>query len=818
MTVFFRVLEETKDKEKALINLIRGKISCNYSKYSIDPEEFKRLPGKPFAYWVGESIRALFERNEFLGDGNRTARVGLQTGDDFRFIRLWWEPNEAAVNKKWTPLAKGGKYRPYYDDLYLLVNWEHCGKEIEGHSGSVVRNQDYYFQYGLTWPMSTKSEFSIRPLNKNSIFGVKGPAFFVKDNCEKSLLAIMAILNSSIFSYLLKIYMAAADGSKGGAARSYLVGAVLQIPFLSIDAETKDKLAGLSLKAWSNRITLNSFNEADHKFKYPALLAFDGEDLESRYLMWVEFLKRIESDFNDIIKDINEKTYLAYKLTSSDKKVIWDKYKKEKFDNSAADCEDKRDGEDDENDSAADNGVSGCLNGISIKGFASSFISWIFGFLAGRFSVSFFFNEKLIEQDDNPFSNIPSQSLGMKCSAIGEPTIEYQSLLNLVSDNEFLIDDFVGNPLDIVEKFKKAFKYIFPINHDGFWAKICQNLDLRDGSIRSWLRNEFFIFHENGYRGGKRRSPIYWPISTAGKGFNVWIYSHRANSDSLFRLAELISLRKKEADFELARLDPLGDTEQRRVRFDLELLVVELKDLHEEVERVQSIFHPNLDDGTVLVLAPLHRLFKAYPAWQQELADRWKDLVRGEYDWSSQAMRLWPERVVRKCQKDRSLAIAHGLDEFFWEPGPSEKAVARPVSEDDIQKVIAEHTKPPIQNALRSLIDAPPQTRGGARRPAPARASRDSAARLSTPKKASVEKRRSSSADLQDLSRQVLAFLQAQSGQVGKREILEGAGVSANQWSRVIDALIEQGLVEKVGEKRGAGYRVTDNSDAGGPS
>ena len=30
-------------------------------------------------------------------------------------------------------------------------------------------------------------------------------------------------------------------------------------------------------------------------------------------------------------------------------------------------------------------------------------------------------------------------------------------------------------------------------------------------------------------------------------------------------------------------------------------------------------------------------------------------------------MHLWPERVVPKCADDRSLAIAHGLENAFWE-------------------------------------------------------------------------------------------------------------------------------------------------------
>ena len=31
-------------------------------------------------------------------------------------------------------------------------------------------------------------------------------------------------------------------------------------------------------------------------------------------------------------------------------------------------------------------------------------------------------------------------------------------------------------------------------------------------------------------------------------------------------------------------------------------------------------------------------------------------------------MHLWPERVVPKCAADRSLAIAHGLEDNFWQP------------------------------------------------------------------------------------------------------------------------------------------------------
>jgi hypothetical protein len=33
----------------------------------------------------------------------------------------------------------------------------------------------------------------------------------------------------------------------------------------------------------------------------------------------------------------------------------------------------------------------------------------------------------------------------------------------------------------------------------------------------------------------------------------------------------------------------------------------------------------------------------------------------GEYDWSKTVMRYWPQRVLAKCESNKSYAIAHGL-------------------------------------------------------------------------------------------------------------------------------------------------------------
>ena len=43
-------------------------------------------------------------------------------------------------------------------------------------------------------------------------------------------------------------------------------------------------------------------------------------------------------------------------------------------------------------------------------------------------------------------------------------------------------------------------------------------------------------------------------------------------------------------------------------------------------------------------------------------------MKKGKYDWAHLALSIWPDRIVPLCTKDRSLAIAHGLEDLFWLP------------------------------------------------------------------------------------------------------------------------------------------------------
>lgn len=115
----------------------------------------------------------------------------------------------------------------------------------------------------------------------------------------------------------------------------------------------------------------------------------------------------------------------------------------------------------------------------------------------------------------------------------------------------------------------------------------------------------------------------------------------------------------------------------------------ELQEFRDELLRLAKLpWRPNLNDGVQITAAPLWKLFRL-PKWQKTLKETWQTLEnpKGEYDWAHLAMTLWPQRVVPKCAKDRSLAIAHDVEDLFWvEEGKGWRTLQSPKQETEAQK------------------------------------------------------------------------------------------------------------------------------------
>lgn len=63
--------------------------------FHVSGENFKKIPGSPIAYWVGEKIVNLLEGKTL--DGIIEGRIGLATGNNAAHLRLWFELSYSGI-------------------------------------------------------------------------------------------------------------------------------------------------------------------------------------------------------------------------------------------------------------------------------------------------------------------------------------------------------------------------------------------------------------------------------------------------------------------------------------------------------------------------------------------------------------------------------------------------------------------------------------------------------------------------------------------------------------------------------------------------
>jgi len=281
-----------------------------------------------------------------------------------------------------------------------------------------------------------------------------------------------------------------------------------------------------------------------------------------------------------------------------------------------------------------------------------------------------------------------------------------------------LVDD-PGHPRDLTAAIREVFEVVFGSEADAFWTEASELVDPKGQDIRRWLQKTIFSEHIKRYSKSRRKAPIYWQLATPSASYSVWLYAHRVGRDSLYQvLNDFVSPKLQAEERKLHALsEEAGENPSSSQRKELaaqESFVSELRVFKDDVARVAPLWNPDLNDGVVIVTAPLYRLVPQLKSWQKELKTHWDALAAGRYDWAQLAMHLWPERVVPKCAEDRSLAIAHDLEEVFWEKDADGKWHAREEPTRPIAELVTERSSAAVKDALESLLDAAPLT-GGSR-------------------------------------------------------------------------------------------------------
>lgn len=679
-TVFLRVLE-ADDKATSLLGIIHDpERAIGTQRFEIDPERFASVPRSPFAYWVGEGLRVCFEALPALQSERRVAAIGASTKDDGRFLRTYWEVSVGALGN--VLLAKGGVFSPFYSDVHLLIRWLADGAEAKTfvsdyraahgwspHWKAELHNPHLYFRPGLTWPRRTSSELSMRVLPAGCIFADKGPAVFVEDDNADDLLALLSITNSRVFGMLASLQLAAADA----AARSYEVGLIQTTPIPKLTDSDRETLARLARRTWSLRRTLNTVNETSHAFLLPSSL---------RNRLGTFDVAMIEAELAALQREIDDSAYRLYGLSNEERSQI-----ESGSHNTALVTEIEKENDpnelvDDRDDPAVD-----AADNLDI-------VSWSVGVAFGRFDLRLATGERASPAEPEPFDPLPARSSGM----LPEGSPPFRRGTGVLVDDPGHLDDLTAT----VTLVLNAVMVETPAD------------------LRCTFARDFFPFHIQRYSKSRRKAPIYWQLSTPSASYSVWLYLHAFSPDTLYKVQNDYAgpkLRHEEQ-----RLDGLrreyGDnpTASQRKELDIqETLVAELRTFLDEVKRVAPLWKPDLDDGVVINFAPLWRLVPHHRPWQKECMTTWEALADGQYDWSHLAMHLWPERVIPKCAKDHSLAIAHGLEEIFWAEDSDGKWKPRPTPTRPLNDIIKERTSSAVKAALDSLLSAPQP--GGTSRP-----------------------------------------------------------------------------------------------------
>jgi hypothetical protein len=185
--------------------------------------------------------------------------------------------------------------------------------------------------------------------------------------------------------------------------------------------------------------------------------------------------------------------------------------------------------------------------------------------------------------------------------------------------------------------------------------------------LQNYLDKNFFKEHIQLYR----KRPVYWLFQSPKKKYGVWVFHERMTKDTLFRIrTEYVEPKIRLLESQLEDLKSKSASVEGRELRQMEKEISDLSDVLDDVTEFAKLikkvtdkgYKHHIDDGVLINLAPLWELM---PSWQTEPKNAWKKLEKGDWDWSYQPMDHWPDRVKEKCKKNKSYAIAHGLESLY---------------------------------------------------------------------------------------------------------------------------------------------------------
>ena len=136
-------------------------------------------------YDLPREVDALLRGGSLFEPTGGTAREGMKTFDNVRFLRLKWEVDPASIGpgKTWEWYAKGGATSAFYGDVHLVLGWggdggqlKEVNRRVNGSTAQVRQASKYWRTPGCTYSRRAR-QFAVRLLPAGCISRTRGPPF-----------------------------------------------------------------------------------------------------------------------------------------------------------------------------------------------------------------------------------------------------------------------------------------------------------------------------------------------------------------------------------------------------------------------------------------------------------------------------------------------------------------------------------------------------------------------------------------------------------------------------------------------------------------
>jgi hypothetical protein len=426
-----------------------------------------------------------------------------------------------------------------------------------------------------------------------------------------------------------------------------------------------------------------------------------GDTLNERANTWTVQVRKIETEIAAIQAEIDELSFNYYGIEGPDRHPITERPSEpariaEREDDIDEDIEDRTE----------------LASSHASTELVAELVSWAIGVAFGRYDVRLATGARPLPAEPEPFAALPLCSPGMLTGDDGLPlNFAPPGYAVAFPQNGILVDD-PGHEDDLPAVVRAVLDAILKKNADAIWSEAGLFMDPQNNDLRTWIAAGFFTHHLKRHSKSRRKAPIIWQLAIPSGRYSIWLYAHRLTRDSFFQIQnEVVAPKLIHEERQLTSMmqgpGPNLTSKDRKAIAAQQGLVDELRAMLDEVKRVAPLWNPMLDDGVALTMAPLWRLVPQHKPWQKELKSKWDELVAGKYDWAQIAMNLWPERVVPKCKADRSLAVAHGLEDVFWVEGADGKWKPRPTPSRTEAELILERSSRAVKSALKVLLESP---------------------------------------------------------------------------------------------------------------